>query len=331
MKEKNKYKVNDFLRYIKGEMTNSERHSFEKESQKDPFTEEALDGLETISPEAAEKDMKRLKSKLNRRVRRRQRFTLYRIAASLAVLMIISSVFIVIEKNNSIEQESVPEYRSVTMDIAKSEPVFKPEKKEESLPVSEARKEASDISGSATVQQPAVSDIVDDREENIREMEPVMQEEIQSSKKEVAKAVRRTPENKQIIPEGLAESRNAAAVRSRIMTDSADLPAEKEAQIQTSDGYLPPQPVDGNEAFNKYISENLIRPDSATAGQRVVVVASFKVLSDGTIDSIKIIRSPGKEFSDEAIRLIKSGPSWKPAMRDGIAVEEDVRLRIVFP
>jgi TonB family protein len=93
---------------------------------------------------------------------------------------------------------------------------------------------------------------------------------------------------------------------------------------------IPPQPSTGKANFNKYIQSNLHRPDSSTAGQRAVVVLNIHVKTDGSIDSISVIRSPGKLFSDEAIRVIKSGPSWKPALENGKAVEDNVRIRIVF-
>jgi len=60
------------------------------------------------------------------------------------------------------------------------------------------------------------------------------------------------------------------------------------------------------------------------------VVLGFLVRRDGSIDSINIVRSPGKLFSDEAIRVLKSGPLWNPAKDKGNTVEEYVRLRLVF-
>jgi protein TonB len=62
----------------------------------------------------------------------------------------------------------------------------------------------------------------------------------------------------------------------------------------------------------------------------VVVVVSFLVQTDGSIDSIRIVKSPGKSFSDEAIRILKSGPKWKPAEDNGRQVEDIVKLRLVF-
>ncbi len=74
----------------------------------------------------------------------------------------------------------------------------------------------------------------------------------------------------------------------------------------------------------------MIRPDTATAGQRNVVVLSFVVSETGNIDSIEVVRSKGRIYSDEAIRLLKEGPAWKPAIEYGIEKSERVRLRIVF-
>ncbi len=103
--------------------------------------------------------------------------------------------------------------------------------------------------------------------------------------------------------------------------------AEKEGDVG---GYTPPLPVHGRADFDNYIHDNLRRPDTATSGQRVVVVLNFTVDTNGKIDSLKVIRSPGKIFSDEAIRLIREGPEWKPAEQNGKAISDEVRIRIVF-
>jgi outer membrane biosynthesis protein TonB len=97
-----------------------------------------------------------------------------------------------------------------------------------------------------------------------------------------------------------------------------------------SSDHTTPQPVDGKSKFDKYIRNNIHRPDSLTTGQRVVVVLSFLVHKDGSLDSIRIIRSPGRSYSDEAIRLLESGPAWIPAKDGGKPVDEEVRLRVVF-
>jgi len=94
--------------------------------------------------------------------------------------------------------------------------------------------------------------------------------------------------------------------------------------------FTPSKPVNGKTAFDKYIEDNIRRPDTLTSGQRVVVVISFTVKPDGSRENYKIIKSPAKPFSDEALRLIISGPEWKPATENGIDIEDEVRLRVVF-
>jgi TonB family protein len=94
--------------------------------------------------------------------------------------------------------------------------------------------------------------------------------------------------------------------------------------------YVAPQPRNGRKDFDNYVRNNLRLPADAVKGQKEIVVVSFVVLKTGEIDSIKIIRSPGKSFSDEAIRLIRQGPGWIPAEGNSTKIDEEVRIRIVF-
>ena len=78
------------------------------------------------------------------------------------------------------------------------------------------------------------------------------------------------------------------------------------------------------------LKKNMIKPLAQTPGEDSVVVVSFMVLTTGTIDSIKVISSPGDEFAREAIRLIREGPAWKPAENNGQTIDDEVRVRIVI-
>ena len=94
-------KLSEFFRYRSGRMSGRDRNAFERNLQKDPFSEDALKGFEHIGQEEAEKDIKDLMTKLDKRVSARNRIIWYSVAASVAVLMIISSVFLFIERNKS--------------------------------------------------------------------------------------------------------------------------------------------------------------------------------------------------------------------------------------
>jgi outer membrane biosynthesis protein TonB len=102
------------------------------------------------------------------------------------------------------------------------------------------------------------------------------------------------------------------------------------AAVKTPAGYVSPQPVSGSNGFNKYIEENLRKPQTLPEGGNAVAVVSFVVRATGNIDSIKVLSSPGEEYTAEAIRLIKEGPAWKPAENNGRVIEDEKMLRIVF-
>ncbi len=94
--------------------------------------------------------------------------------------------------------------------------------------------------------------------------------------------------------------------------------------------YVPPVPTMGNSGFKKYIESNIQYPPDVPERTKEVVVLSIMIRSNGNVDNITVVRSPGEAFSDEAIRLIKEGPLWKPATLNGIARDEEVKVRIVF-
>ena len=91
----------------------------------------------------------------------------------------------------------------------------------------------------------------------------------------------------------------------------------------------------GDEACMKWLQEHIKYPEGYTSNQpQGRVVVSFFVEKDGTIDSVKVFRSPDPLLSEEAIRVVKQMPKWKPAHqyfpppRQG---SEAVRARYFLP
>lgn len=347
-KNKNKNKdLQDFLHYRSGEMTGKEKNAFEKEIQKDHFSEEALDGLISLSPDEVTRDIDTLQKRLKTRTKKRQKFIIYRIAASVAVLMIISSVFLIVERNKPGRQLSETAVKSQMLEIQESKPVTVPVSKEK-VSESKAKMEMEEspkstdnkitktydntkspvggvkIAAAQTVDQISENKIKSDEEKKVAAPVAYMTTEKTLARKDV-KAMEAKSDSQAIDSPDTTISQLSEVV----LTGYGRTKSEPDKN-DTLAGYSPPQPVGGQTAFDNYILENLHYPDSTSAGQRVAVVLSFKVHTNGKIDSIKIVRSPGILFSQEAIRLIKSGPLWKPAMDKGKVIEDDVRIRIVF-
>ena len=87
----------------------------------------------------------------------------------------------------------------------------------------------------------------------------------------------------------------------------------------------------GEEAMNKYISENLQYPAMAKEnGVEGIVNVAFTVKSDGSIGSIKIVRMIDPDLEQEAIRRVKSMPQWTPADDGGNPVDATATVAIPF-
>jgi protein TonB len=91
-----------------------------------------------------------------------------------------------------------------------------------------------------------------------------------------------------------------------------------------------PQPLGGSTLFKNYLESNAKYPEGIQNAKKEFVKIRFKITKTGEPTSFFIERSPDDSFSQEAIRLIKSGPKWSPEIKDGIPVDGEVTIRINF-
>ncbi len=115
MSAKRKHRTtNEYLKYLKGELSSEERYSFERDLEADPFEKEAMEGMEKHPAGEVEEDFLSLHATLQKRLRRRRRRTLYSVAASIASLLIVGTVFLNIYNiNPKSSQESIPNDETV--------------------------------------------------------------------------------------------------------------------------------------------------------------------------------------------------------------------------
>ncbi len=75
----------------------------------------------------------------------------------------------------------------------------------------------------------------------------------------------------------------------------------------------------GQAAMMKYIEQNIRYPDTVNRVEGRVVV-SFVVDEDGTLKDVKVVRSLAPEYDEEALRLVRNMPKWKPGRLRGRCV-----------
>ena len=85
----------------------------------------------------------------------------------------------------------------------------------------------------------------------------------------------------------------------------------------------------GQPALFEYLSNNIKYPMKAqNAGAEGRSVCTFVVNRDGSICDVEIARSSGNQWlDDEAVRVVKSMPRWKPGTQSG----KPVRVRYIVP
>ncbi len=87
----------------------------------------------------------------------------------------------------------------------------------------------------------------------------------------------------------------------------------------------------GEAALMKFIEDNLRYPaDAARDSIQGRVTLSFDVEEDGSITNVEVMRSPDEQLSQEAIRVVKMMPKWKPERRLGKPVRTKYVLPITF-
>jgi periplasmic protein TonB len=78
-----------------------------------------------------------------------------------------------------------------------------------------------------------------------------------------------------------------------------------------------------------FLRKNTIYPASErVAGNEATIHVTFKVTAEGKITEVVSLKGFSKVFEDEAIRVVKSMPDWKPAMQNGhpIAVRRKIKI-----
>jgi protein TonB len=85
----------------------------------------------------------------------------------------------------------------------------------------------------------------------------------------------------------------------------------------------------GYDKLQQYLRANLKRPTIPVPGKGRVILA-FIVEKDGSLTDIRVIRGLGKPFDDEALRVMKNSPKWRPASQNNIIMRVNYTLPISF-
>ena len=274
---------------------------------KDDFDEDASEGLGRLSREEAEEDLRELRGRIDRRLRKPR--TVWIPAAAAVVIILLASVLYI-----SIFREPVPvapeiafskgEKKDTAM-IAMAEPLKRAESQ------SPAPVETLHRNVSPTKVEAKVKDVVEVKADAKVEVEEEVAEEI--------------------IVEAMPMAEKAVSGVAAAQSDKKSrATAVATPNLGVATGIHQPEPVGGMEEFSRWLDRHIMYPEGVTPRLQQEVVISFRVEADSTLRNLKAEKSPGELFTKEAFRLLREGPKWIPAVQDGRIIEEEVKVIIVF-
>lgn len=148
---------------------------------------------------------------------------------------------------------------------------------------------------------------------------------------------------------GLVACTNADRVKKETTPEVAPPPPPPPPVTTTGDDATTPQPTTngnnaiytvvenmpeypgGDEARIKFITGNIKYPQEAKEkGIMGTVFVSFVVEKDGRVTEVKVLRGIGGGCDEEALRVVKMMPKWKPGTQSGKAVRVQFNLPVKF-
>lgn len=116
-------------------------------------------------------------------------------------------------------------------------------------------------------------------------------------------------------------------------TGTVEAPKEEDYDKVFTVVQIPAEFPGGLPAWAKYLERNLNRDlpvDNGAPPGKYTVIVSFIVDKNGGISEVQAENDPGYGTKEEAVRVIKKGPSWKPAVQNGRNVIYRHRQSITF-
>lgn len=119
--------------------------------------------------------------------------------------------------------------------------------------------------------------------------------------------------------------------KSKMLEDSIELNNDGINNIISDPIENIPEYVGGEEALYNFLKKELKYPELARKkGIEGTIFLTFVIEKTGEVTGVKVLRGIGYGCDEEAIRVVKKMPKWKPGQQNGIAVRAQINLPIKF-
>lgn len=84
---------------------------------------------------------------------------------------------------------------------------------------------------------------------------------------------------------------------------------------------------EGLDAFRQWVQARIVPPTDGAKGK---VQVRFVVGRNGGVQEVQIAKGASPSLNEEALRVVKSSPKWKPAVMDGNPIRTNCYVTVTF-
>ncbi|MCR5561379.1 MAG: energy transducer TonB [Bacteroidales bacterium] len=84
---------------------------------------------------------------------------------------------------------------------------------------------------------------------------------------------------------------------------------------------------EGLDAFRQWVQARIVPPADGAKGK---VQVRFVVGRNGGVQEVQIAKGASSSLNEEALRVVKSSPKWKPAVMDGNPIRTNCYVTVTF-
>lgn len=343
-KYKQSERFEETLRYLNDAMSNEERYSFERELERDPFMQEAFEGLSGIRASEIEKDIRSLDIISGKK--RKSLFFVKVLAYAVGVALLFSLGYWAFQSIDF----SKPQTAKSTDESDKLQ-LREPYKPAATQTIDSSTVDSDDVivadggmdqsKAGNNLSQPTDKNSIMAGKGSLPKNDQATTKDLNKKKQTIkvpgeksqtthANDTAKTPEIKKDTGKSETEAAKQSISVSQIGEQDSEDSSEPENALKRPGVNAEPLPLGGTTLFKDYIEKNAKYPHGIQNARKEFVKVKFKISKVGQPFEIVVEKSPDQEFSQEAIRLILEGPKWSPEIKDGIPVVGEVSMKINF-
>ena len=328
------------LAYLKGILSDRQRHDLEKEMMRDVFDEEAFEGLSQLSAGELTSDMDKLGNRLENRItvhKKRNLKIYFRFAAGILLLAGLTGLFYVVFRTpapNLISNETAG--KAEPKSVAPSAPLMETEsvpaeplKKE--MPEKQKSREAAEKPASLPEEKEemmAAKSLPSLKSDSVLALDEVVVVGYEVKKmKSMEKPLTSEPQPAaSVAPEQALQGKAAGVqVSSRSDYESAEL-----NKVQVYPVLSKPVPPGGSlKAFKKWVNDRLDYPAYKDYPGKYKITVDITVHANGTISDIRINQGVPDVIAADLKKVISQSSLWTAALKEDNPVDADVEIHFV--